>query len=188
MALRGNLPVLLLLFAAAATASGKSARLDLFPAAPGPQERRRDPRLRHDPHGPRHPGVQGRGRRADQAPGRGPQSGLPPVRALLQLDGTATGSAGDPKAGGAVHRVRAAGATGEELRDRRETWREVHRLAGGRVARRVGHRQHHAARAPLGIRPQEHGGQVHAVDLHPVIVKLTSMVLLIRAFEGKCFF
>jgi hypothetical protein len=35
MALRGNLLVLVLLFAAAATASGKSARLDLVPAAPG---------------------------------------------------------------------------------------------------------------------------------------------------------
>ena len=49
MALRGNLLVLVLLFAAAATASGKSARLDLVPAAPGASlaSRARDDRRRH---------------------------------------------------------------------------------------------------------------------------------------------
>ncbi|CAD6332901.1 unnamed protein product [Miscanthus lutarioriparius] len=49
MALRGNLLVLVLLFAAAATASGKSARLDLVPATPGAPlaSRVRDDRRRH---------------------------------------------------------------------------------------------------------------------------------------------
>jgi len=47
----------------------------------------------------------------------------------------------------------------------------VHRRAGGRVARAVRDREHPAAGAPLGVRPQEPVGQVQAVDLHPVIVR-----------------
>ncbi|EMS50717.1 Aspartic proteinase nepenthesin-2 [Triticum urartu] len=56
--------------------------------------------------------------------------------------------------------VRFAGAArlpppDQELRHRRGARRQVHRAAGGRVARGVRHRQHPAAGAPLGVRPRQ---------------------------------
>jgi hypothetical protein len=129
--------------------------------------RRRDPRLRDQPHRPRHPGVPGRGRRARRAPRRAAQGRHGPVRVLLQLDRR---RAGDPQAGGKLRRVGAAGAPRQELRHRRGARGEVHRRAGGRVARGVGHRQHPAAGAPLGVRPQGPLAPVQAHALRPMMI------------------
>ncbi|KAM3412614.1 hypothetical protein ACQJBY_004005 [Aegilops geniculata] len=118
------------------------------------EERRRHPRLRHQPHHPRHPGVQGRRGRSEQAAGGSAKGDHGPVRVLLQLDGHGH-AAGRPEAGGAVRRVGAAPAAHQELRHRRGARRQVHRAAGGRLARGVRHRQHPAAGAPLGVRPRQ---------------------------------
>ncbi|XP_014753587.1 ribose import ATP-binding protein RbsA 1 isoform X2 [Brachypodium distachyon] len=138
----------------------------------GRRRRRRHRRLRHQPHGAGQAGLPRRRGRARQEARPLPARRHGPLRVLLQLDlAVAQGRRRRPaKAGRALRRVGAAGAAVQELRDRRGARRQVHRRAGGAMARDLRHRQHLAAGAPLGVRPQEPTAQIQEVAVHALVI------------------
>ncbi|XP_037413824.1 uncharacterized protein LOC119276774 isoform X2 [Triticum dicoccoides] len=147
--------------------------------------RRRHPRLRHQPHGAGQAGLPRRGGRAQQGARRAAAGHHGPVRVLLQLD-VAVGQGRRRRRaedGRALRRGGAAGAPGEELRDRRGARRQVHRPAGGPLARDLRHREHPAAGAPVGVRHQEPTTKIPAVAVH-------ALILIVRPTSNHvlCFF